>query len=245
MRFVYKYRTSDNVEHDGEVTAVDREAAYRAIRAQGRKPGQLKEADGFFNHLLGKGKRWMAIVVLSVGVVVALCLWLRTEREKAVVVRNEAVALRHQIYGDPEIMRAMSDAGFSNCLERVGDRILAQFAQPGTFVSARGYTADDLSAALAAVAERDLAIDPDEGREIRELKQIVNGMRVEMREYLSDGMGSYRSYFNRLVERYMAEKQIHDRVVAELAKEKDAAVWSKKNEELRRMGLAVVVKSEE
>ena len=34
---------------------------------------------------------------------------------------------------------------------------------------------------------------PDDSREVRELKQIVNGMREELREYLANGNGTPRS----------------------------------------------------
>ena len=38
MKFLYEYRTSDNVHHDGTINAPDREAAYAALKAQGIRP---------------------------------------------------------------------------------------------------------------------------------------------------------------------------------------------------------------
>jgi len=245
VRFVYRYRTRDNVEHRGEISAATREDAFAAIRALGVKPSGLAEADGFFNKLFGKGKRWLAIVALSIVALIVLVLWLRTKEKMSEVLRRDVESPRHQIYGDPEVMRSMEVAGFSNCLHRVGDRVLAQFAQPGNFVAAKGCGIDDVAAVLSAVVRTDLEVSDAECREVRELKQIVNGMRTEMREYLSDGLGSYQSYFGRLIERYRAEKQIHDRVSTELQNEKSPEVWSKKNEALRRMGVAVIVRPEE
>ena len=42
-------------------------------------------------------------------------------------------------------------------------------------------------------ADKDIQIAVDDSREVRELKQIVNGMREEMREYLANGNGTPRS----------------------------------------------------
>lgn len=66
MKFVYEYRTSDNALHHGSVAAADRDAAFAALKARGVRPARLVEAPGFLNKLFGKGKRWIAIAVLSV-----------------------------------------------------------------------------------------------------------------------------------------------------------------------------------
>ena len=66
------------------------------------------------------------------------------------------------------------------------------------------YAKDELS------AERDIAIDAGEERELRELKQIVNGIREEMRYYLANGNGTPRSFWRRLNERTAQEMQIVD-----------------------------------
>ena len=54
-------------------------------------------------------------------------------------------------------------------------------------------------------AESDIAIDAGEERELRELKQIVNGIREEMRQYLANGNGTPRSFWRRLNERTAQE----------------------------------------
>ena len=73
--------------------------------------------------------------------------------------------------------------------------------------------------------------------EVRELREIVNGMREELREYLANGNGTPRSYWRRLIERTQQEMQICERTRRELENEKSAAVWEEKNEALRRLGL--------
>ena len=73
--------------------------------------------------------------------------------------------------------------------------------------------------------------------EVLELREIVNGMREELREYLANGNGTPRSYWRRLIERTQQEMQICERTRRELENEKSAAVWEEKNEALRRLGL--------
>ena len=90
-------------------------------------------------------------------------------------------------------------------------------------------------------ADRDLGMAADDSREVRELKQIVNGMREELREYLANGNGTPRSYWRRLLERTQQEMQIYERIRRELENEKNPAVWEEKNEALRRLGLRTIV----
>ncbi len=96
------------------------------------------------------------------------------------------------------------------------------------------YAKDELA------AERDIAIDAGEERELRELKQIVNGMREEMREYLANGNGTPRSFWRRLNERTAQEIQIYERTRRELEKETSEEVWEQKNDALRRLGLRTI-----
>lgn len=249
MKFVYRYRTSDNIERSGEIKASNRDAAFRAIRAKGIKPCDLKQAPGLINMVVG---RWVEFLLVTVflGLVLGV-LFLSIEYSDVIEeVRKdhyfELAAPRHQIYGDPERMRQIMQGGFTNVFERLGDRLLAQFSQPGKFYPAKGeFQPEDVPVALRQISDEDVVILETDSREVRELKQIVNGMRHEMNDYLTDGIGTYQLYFNRLVERYMEEKRIRDRIVFELSHTKDSKVWEARNSELRRIGLEVVVMDEE
>lgn len=88
--------------------------------------------------------------------------------------------------------------------------------------------------------ENDIAINSADSREITELKQIVNGMRAEMREYLANGNGTPRSFWRRLNERTAQEMQIYERTRRELEKETSEEVWEQKNDALRRLGLRTI-----
>lgn len=68
--------------------------------------------------------------------------------------------------------------------------------------------------------------DSREAKELKQIvKQIVNGMREEMREYLANGNGTPRSYWRRLNERTTQEMQIYERTCRELEKETSEEVW--------------------
>ena len=104
--------------------------------------------------------------------------------------------------------------------------------QRGTVFEA--YAKDEL------VTDKDIQIAADDSREVRELKQIVNGMREEMREYLANGNGTPRSFWRRLNERTLSEMQIYERTRRELEKETRPEIWEQKNESLRILGLRTI-----
>jgi len=174
-------------------------------------------------------------------------------------------APRHQIYGDPAIMEDFERGYFESVFSNRVDQMLAWFAQPGKLMcpkdtalrkeaenfsrecgradpgasdeicppQRRGEVAASNFAPMARVLESDT-------REVRELKQIVNGMRVEMAEYLANGNGTPRSYWSRLIERTAQEAQIYERTRLELANETNAMIRAQKNDGLRRLGLRTI-----
>ena len=115
---------------------------------------------------------------------------------------------------------------------------------PRGFNPRRLAAADDAALAQYAqeelASEHDLEINADDTREVRELKQIVNGIRQELRDYLANGNGTPRSFWRRLNERTVQEMQIYERTRRELEQEKNSSVWEAKNEALRRLGLRTI-----
>ena len=99
--------------------------------------------------------------------------------------------------------------------------------------------------ALEAVVSKDVEIKDDDPREVRELKQIVNGMHEELRAYLSNGNGTIRSYVRRLNERLQEESLIYERTKRELERETNLEIWDKKNDALRRLGLLTIPNPQE
>lgn len=244
MRFVYQYRTRDNVEHQAEIDAADRESAFAALKAQGIRPARMWEKPGIINSLFGKCKRWIAICVLALVAAVFAALFTRTARTLDKLEQSEEQAPRHQIYGDPAILHDIEKGRTEKILPLRGDRILAWFAQPGLLACPVNAPLDhptvELYEALGSVKDISLEISSEEPREARELKQIVNWMRSEMNAYLKNGNGNVRSYFRRLKERTMSELQIYESTKLLLENEKSAAVWELKNEALRQIGLKTI-----
>ena len=118
-------------------------------------------------------------------------------------------------------------------------RILVQYAVNDQRLRIGWIDADALA------PESDIAIAAADSREVRELRQIVNGMRREMREYLANGNGTPRSFWRRLNERTLQEMQIYERTRRELENEKSPDVWEERNAALRRLGLRTITSPNE
>lgn len=238
MRFVYQYRTRDNALHCGEIVASDREAAFQSLKAIGIKPAKLEDAPGILNQIVGKGKRWIAIGVLGC---VSILLMFRLATRSSI--RDEQIqsSPRHQIYGDPAFLSELERNEYASVFLLPGERKLAKFAQPGVieqFSSQdwREEFAHDLDAALT----NKIAFAADDRREVTELKQIVNGMKDELRRYLANGNGTTLSYVRRLVERQEKEWKMYNRAKVELDRETDPQKYERINAGLRAAGLRTI-----
>ena len=235
MKYTYAYKTSDGARHEAAMEAESREAVFAALRTRGIKAIKVVAADGSKANGEVRGakvaKTAMAIVgftaVASV-LVLSFALYAFFAAKKT----SESAIIstpRHQIYGDPAIMEGLERGDFAAHLPRFGDQMLAVFAQPGKLMCAKGanprrideksYAAFEAYASNELTAENDIVLDAADSREITELKQIVNGMREEMRYYLANGNGTPRSFWRRLNERTAQEIQIYERTRRELEKE--------------------------
>lgn len=229
MKFLYQYRTSDNAVHDGSISATSRDAVFETLKKAGVKPFGIMEAPGFFNKVIGKGKRWIAIVVLTL-VALAAILVAFNGRDGVV-----ASCDRHQIYGDPAIMGEILDSAFAAVFEHPGERLLAAFAQPGIDCPVPRVEPAKVAESLG----HHFSIGRNEPREVREFKAIVNGMKAELHDYLA-AKGDVADYVQLLRERQSEEAALFARVVEELRDETDGGVWESKNAALRAVGLRTV-----
>ena len=253
MKYTYAYKTSDGVRHEDSMSASSREEVFTVLRGKGIKAIKVTAADGSKanGEMRGLRKRAVAALVALVALGVGVVAYFGGTRTGAGLAANPAaVSPRHQIYGDPATMEELERGDFAAHLPRVGDQMLAVFAQPGKLMCAKGSNPRLLEAAMEAAfaayakdelaAEHDIAINAGEERELRELKQIINGMREEMRQYLANGNGTPRSFWRRLNERTAQEIQIYERTRRELEKETSEEVWEQKNDALRRLGLRTI-----
>ena len=258
MKYTYAYKTSDGARHEAAMEAESRDAVFAALRAKGIKAIKVVAADGSKANGEVRGVRGRVVavlVVLAAAIVGGVAYFQGTRTGAALAANPAAVSPRHQIYGDPAIMEGLERGDFAAHLPRLGDQMLAVFAQPGKLMCAKGANPRLLDAAMEAAfaayakddlsAESDIAIDAGEERELRELKQIVNGIREEMRYYLANGNGTPRSFWRRLNERTAQEMQIYERTRRELENESSPEAWESKNEALRRIGLRTIANPKE
>ena len=253
MKYTFAYKTSDGLRHEDSLDANSRDEVFQVLRGRGIRPIKVVAADGSKanGEVRGLRKRAVFALVALAALVAGVVAYLGGERTGAATAANSATsAPRHQIYGDPATVEGLERGDFAAHLPRVGDQMLAVFAQPGRLMCAKGanprrideksYEAFEAYSKNELAAENDIAINSADSREITELKQIVNEMREEMREYLANGNGTPRSYWRRLNERTAQEMQIYERTRRELEKETSEEVWEQKNDALRRLGLRTI-----
>lgn len=241
MKFVYEYRTSDNVPHRGIIAASTKEAAYDTLKSQGIKPGKVWEAPGLFNKIFGKGKRWIAIAVLLVALIgVSGSLYVVLKNNEATTKELEDATLyeeRGQIYGPKVVMMEIEANEYASVFSNVVDRYLAPYAIPAKQIGKRQVSMpQDLSREDIRKPVPIIDTDLDE---VKRLKRMVNGLKREFSEYLADG-GNVLGYLQRLDIRQKAEAGVYERIKASMMRERDMNVWRERNSQLRAKGLPML-----
>jgi hypothetical protein len=227
VKFTYEYRTSDNVRHSGTICAADRESAFAELKSHGIRPSSVAEAPGFFNIVFGKGKRWLAIGVLSV---VSASLLLSLSRRPPAKLDNSAPPVPRHFVNLPDGL------ALESVFKSPGECYLATFALHGVVSKTAAITPADLEGCLKSP----ILIYNDDSEEIQELKGIVSGMKEDLRTYLESGFGTVASYIIRLEERQSMEADYRDRI---LRRQKAGLVAADEaNAILSAMGLAPVDK---
>ena len=245
MKFLYEYRTSDNVKHSGEIYAADREAAYAELKKKGVKPSRFAEAPGFFNKLFGKGKRWVAIVVLAGLAAVLAVKVLNGDGDTGELIDTLEATVRRQIIGDTAIIEKGIRTGWSEVFSLEGDRFLASFAIPGVSPSVRNTTEENLRKALDT---DELAVETKaDALEAKQVRAIVSGMKKEIRELLGKGW-TLKEVGIALVQRQEREISYYERAKNEVDSAKNSGMsenalidlWEKRNNSLRRIGIRLI-----
>lgn len=246
VKYTYAYKTSDGMRHEAAMEAASREDVFALLRAKGIKAIKVVAADGSKanGEIRGVRKRVVALIAVCAAVLVGVVAFFLGESRgpAAEPTSGSLAAPRHQIYGDPVIVTVFERGNFELAFTNKADQMLAWFAQPGKLMCPRGIDPRKLAAEFAAIVDPRAthSLNEDDSREVRELKQIVNGMYEELNEYLANGNGTLRSYWRRLLQRTQQEVQIYERIRRELENEKSEAVWEEKNEALRRLGLLTI-----
>ncbi len=243
MKFVYEYRTPDNVRHTDVVAAANREEAFARLKARGIRPGRMEEAPGLFNTLFGKGKRWIVIGALVVLSGALTFLLTRTTGKLATINSTIESTMRRQIIGDAAVIEKGIRTGWAAVFPEEGERFLASFAIPGVSAGQRSTTEAEIRACLS----RQVSASPEDSLETCQIKAMVEGMKNELRQFLADN-GTIKEYGQRLVERQERELRYHNRVKTELETAAKSnlpeveleALWENRNSYLRKMGIKLV-----
>lgn len=246
MKFTYQYKTSDGVRHTGTYAANSKTAVYDELRAKGIKAFSVEPAPGLLNRLSGMlGWRVGIAVVATIVAFILGIAYIREKNEPPPAVEDDVflAASRRQIIGDTAIIEAGIKNGWSDVFPEEGERFLASFAIPGVPAGVKTTNVGELEKALS----RRVAIASDDSMEAKQIKSMVEGMKDELRRYLSKG-GTILGYGERLVERQEQELSYYRRIKEEIetaAKSglSDAEVeakWKSCNAELRNMGIKLV-----
>ena len=234
-KFHYFYQSKENKNLDGWIVAKSRDDAYAQLRKQSIKPYKVVGKDPI------AWKRWAAIAVLAVALA-GTYAWLALRSEP---VAPDEQFVRHQIYGAESVIRNGISTEWSACGLDEGERYLARYAQPGIRVAYRRRTPETASAVEASLA-RHLEVEDSELLEYRQLKQIVESIKDELRAYIKSG-GNVDGFLDRLQERqdqevayYNAANQELENAKATMPEDELYNLWAAKNAELRAIGLPML-----
>lgn len=237
MKYHYFYQSSENKSCDAWIDARDRNEAYSLLRKKGIKPYKL----------LGRNpvawRRWAAIAVLACALV-ATYVWIALKPSPTTPPAPDGF-VRHQLYGDIGVIENGIANGWSACGLDEGEAYLAQFAQPGRYVPV-GKKSSIIAPLVDKCLERKLETVEGELTEYRQLKQIVESIKSELRQYKANG-GTTVTYLSRLQERqrqeaayYNAAQQELESAKGKMTEDQLTALWAAKNAELRAIGLPML-----
>jgi len=229
MKYQYFYQTKANENRSGWIKARDRENAYTLLRKQGIRPYRIVGDDPL------NWRPWAigaVIAALAAALAVATVAFVRAKDDRA-------PSPRAQLYGDASVIAAGVYSEWRDVLASPLDRFLAAYAQPGSNALAPLLTADEISS-FPAELEKDVEYADGEPMEVRQLKNIISGLRREMRDHLAAG-GSVGAYMDFLEERQQEEREFRDRASESLQRVPESHLynaWLGVNARLRERGIS-------
>jgi len=239
VRFTYTYKISDGTRCEGVIEAKSKDEVFVALRKQGIRPMKVFDPPKTIWQKIGFRGGVICVLVLAV---IALSLKLKTVEKIAETLP------RRQIYGDAATIESGVRSDWAEIFSARGDRFLAHFIQPGKVDAQPSVSDEDVREALLSNTKI-LKTDTDE---VRQVKQMLNGIKEEARAYVSAG-GRIDVFMDRLEERQRTEEAYFVKISSELngleefAKDKSTQVkestlreWKKRNSELKAMGLRTI-----
>ena len=187
MKYIYQYKSADNIQHSGKVHASSRERAFDKIKARGLKPYRLELAPGIGNKILIHLMKWGAVEsAIVAAIAIMLVSGVRLRRNDELRITNDELGIgiyetrpRAQIAGIPEDYNLRLKEIFSYSAER----FLALHAMPGIVFEEKSENLADLE---EAIDSNNLPREEDE-EWVKALKQIVAGMKEEAFILLKSG----------------------------------------------------------
>lgn len=258
MRFIYYYKTSDNVRHEAEMSASSRDEVFAVLREKGIRPikvvAEEDEANvdrGFKGDKGGKGLRGVGALVLAAGMALGVAVWLMVRRSgnvthqpqpqpaKRGVVRYDVESNVVQVRTDgarvaqPRPRRFMPEFAHgmtaTNSLKRASERLLAFFAMPGEPLPDNLPPVDDtLTEDFYESLGEDILVEADDSVAVAELKGIVARLKNEAEVYLRTGRG-LTDYIDYLRQRQRMEVRYRQEIMRDYSGEEAAGM-------LRSMG---------
>ena len=234
-KFHYFYQSKANENLDGWIAAKSRDDAYAQLRKVGIKPYKVVGKDPL------AWKRWTAIAVLAAALA-GTYAWLALRPAPSI---PEEPSVRHQIYGAESVIRNGMATEWAVCGLDTGEKFLARYAQPGLKVAYVRPTAETAAAVDKSLESR-LAVADGDLIEYRQLKEIVESIKDELRRYKSQG-GRTEGFLERLQERqsqevayYLAANQELENAKTTMSDDELYNLWAAKNAELRAIGLPML-----
>lgn len=231
MTYKYFYQTKDNENRTGEIKARDRAGAYTQLRKQGIRPYRVVGDDPikWQPWAIGGAISLLAAVVVALGLIVMMGEGTR------------ALAGRCQIEGDARYLMEKSIDAWDNIFETKLDRYLAAYAQPGDDTIPLEATERDWPV-FKAELEKPLVRSSGDRDEVRQLKDILEKLREEMKAYLAGG-GTVGDYLDFLEERQQRERNVRRAAIQAVRNAPEGSrhrVWLNENTRLKDMKMAPI-----
>ena len=237
MKYTYAYKTSDGVRHEDSMESDSREAVFAALRAKGIKAIKVVAADGSKanGEIRGVRKRIVTLIAVLAAAFAGLLAYFSAQGTKTIPRATSVSHDRHQVYGDPALIESI-EGDAATLFKTPVDRFLFAYSIPAK------KTGDNTQPPETINPDADLLpleILPDDSRELAEYKQIINGMKDELRDYLKGG-GQWKGYVSALRSRQLEESMIVERVRNELNGVTNKVIRDERNAALRAMGLPTI-----
>jgi len=238
--YVYKYKTSDGVEHVGERNARDKEAVYAALRSEGIRAYKVepKEQASLERRLRG---RTVTALVLGAAALAAGTTWFFLAAPRSVpsprsVDMSEVATPRvgERVPAAPRHPLDVAGLDLEVVLTHPAERVLAAFAVPGD-PPPEGVDAEMFRADLASALASELMVSSADSPAAVALKRVVAGLKEEAALYRRNG-NSAREILELFLRRQEMECAYRAQLVGELPAV-DAADYAVRKEALNaRLG---------